>query len=147
MEADLRWIVANGGERDRALARAAEAIRRSGGYHWVGIYDVDDEEIRIAAWTGSELPAHPRFPVTEGLCGAAAASRETVVARDVRLDPRYLTTFGTTRSEIVVPVLSGGRAVGLVDVESERADAFGAVDQVRLERAAAVIEPLWRDPV
>jgi L-methionine (R)-S-oxide reductase len=144
VEADLRWIVANGGERDRALARAAEAIRRVGGYRWVGIYDVDNDEIRIAAWTGPELPAHPRFPASEGLCGAAAASRETVVVGDVRHDPRYLTTFGTTRSEIVVPVISDGRVVGLVDVESDRVDAFGTADQKRLERAAAVIEPLWR---
>ncbi len=39
------------------------------------------------------------FPVTQGLSGAAVASGETVVVGDVSKDPRYLTAFGSTRSE------------------------------------------------
>jgi GAF domain-containing protein len=143
MEADLRRVVAHGGEPERAATRASEAIRRDGGYRWVGIYAVGASDIEILGWAGEGIPGHPRFPVSAGLCGAAVASRATVVAGDVRLDPRYLTTFDTTRSEIVVPILLEGRVVGLVDVESERAHAFGEADRLRLERAAAVLSPLW----
>jgi len=143
MEAELRWIVANGGERDRVAARAAEAIRRAGAYRWVGIYDVDENEIAIIAWSGPQPPAHPRFAVTDGLCGAAVASRSPVVVGDVRRDPRYLTTLGDTRSEIVVPILEPGRVLGVIDVESERPDAFGELDRARLERATALLLPLY----
>ena len=79
------------------------------------------EEIANLAFDGPGAPAHPRFPVTQGLSGAAVASVETVVVGDVRKDPRYLTAFGSTRSEIIVPVVdrAGRKVVGTIDVESE----------------------------
>ena len=68
-------------------------------------------------------------------------SGTTVVVGDVTQDPRYLTTLGTTRSEIVVPVLDPERrqVVGLLDVESDLPDAFGGEDQGRLEACAAAL--------
>ncbi|TMD59922.1 MAG: GAF domain-containing protein [Chloroflexi bacterium] len=144
MEAELRSIVAYAGGRERAATRAADAIRRELKQRWVGIYEVGERDIEIIGWSGGQgLPAHPRFPLTEGLCGAAVAARETIVAADVRLDPRYLEAFGTTRSEIVVPILLDGRVNGLIDVESDRVNAFGEPERSRLERAAAVLSPLW----
>ena len=71
-------------------------------------------------------------------------ARRSVVVGDVAADPRYLTTHTTTRSEIVVPVFSAGAPVGLIDVESERPQAFGEADERLLERCAALISPLWR---
>jgi putative methionine-R-sulfoxide reductase with GAF domain len=63
----------------------------------------------------------------------------------VRSDPRYLTAFGSTISEIIVPVLhpDGGRAVGTVDVESERANAFSQRDREMIEQCAQAALPLW----
>jgi putative methionine-R-sulfoxide reductase with GAF domain len=123
------------------LRAEAERIRRSGDYRWVGIYAVDAAEIRALAWTG-EAPAFPAFPRDRGLCGAAVAARATVSVGDVRSDPRYLTTFGSTRSEIVVPVFADDEPVGVVDVESAEVDAFGDDDRARLEAAAAALAPL-----
>lgn len=53
--------------------------------------------------------------------------------------------MGDTRSEIIVPVLDpdDGRVIGTLDVESQRRGAFGPGDQRALERAAAVLLPLW----
>jgi L-methionine (R)-S-oxide reductase len=139
-------VEASAGPDDRAgrAARVAAVIRRFGGYRWVGIYDVGSDEISVAGWDGPAPPAHPRFARTEGLCGAAVAARTAVVVGDVGSDPRYLTTHASSRSEIVVPVCVGTGVVGLVDVESERADAFGEDDRLLLERCAAAIAPLWR---
>jgi GAF domain-containing protein len=67
-----------------------------------------------------------------------------VVVGDVTKDPRYLTTFGSTRSEIVVPVCDPeGRVTGLVDVESESLDAFGEGDRQALEGCARILAPLF----
>jgi len=125
--------------------RIAAAIRQMGPYRWVGIYDVSPEEIRVIAWSGPDAPAHPRFPASQGLCGAAVQGRTTVAVGDVTEDPRYLTTLGTTRSEIVVPALGQptGPVVGLLDVESELLNAFGEEDRLRLEECAAALRPLW----
>ncbi len=126
------------------VRRIAEVIRAAGGYRWVGIYEVTAEEIGILAWTGAEAPAFPRFPVTRGLAGAAVASRLPVAVGDVRNDPRYLTTFGTTESEMLVPIVDGDAVVGLVDVESERAFAFGDEDLRFVGACARRLLPLFR---
>ena len=132
-------------DRERRAERIAASIRRFGGYRWVGVYDVSDDEIEVVGWDGPAAPTYPRFPRGRGLCGAAVAAGEPVVVGDVTADPRYLTTHTTTRSEIVVPVFREGVVVGLIDVESERGNAFGEGDRQLLERCAAVILPLWRE--
>lgn len=113
----------------------------------MGIYDVGETEIRALAWTGEESPAFPRFPVDQGLNGEAVRSGRIVNVGDVTRDPRYLTAFGTTRSEIIVPVRETGRerVRGTIDVESERTDAFGDEDQSLLARCAEALAPLWRE--
>jgi L-methionine (R)-S-oxide reductase len=73
------------------------------------------------------------------------ASGKTVVVGDVREDPRYLTAFGSTRSEIIVPVLDrvGRKVVGTIDVESEEVDAFLEEDRAALERCAVALAALF----
>jgi len=138
---EIRVALAGDGARDKSLERVAGILRAAGGYRWVGIYDVVGDEIAVAAWSGPGEPAHPRFPVSQGLCGDAVRRGQTVVVGDVTRDPRYLTTFGSTRSEIVVPILApgGGFVVGTVDAESEKTDAFDEEDRRFLESCAAEI--------
>jgi aspartyl/glutamyl-tRNA(Asn/Gln) amidotransferase C subunit len=139
-------VLAEARDRSALAADVADLIRRARGYRWVGVYEVGATQIEALGWSGAGTPAFLRFPVEEGLCGAAAASGETVVVADVRTDPRYLTTFGSTRSEIVVPVRGRDGVVrGLIDVESDAVDAFGAGDRALLERCATALESLWED--
>ena len=139
--AEVRRALEGSGDRAARFKQVAEIIRVAGGYRWVGLYDVSGDEIAIAAWSGPGEPAHPRFPASDGLCGDAVRRRETIVVGDVTKDPRYLTTFGDTRSEIVVPIpdVGTGRPRGVIDVESDHAGAFGPADRALLERCAAEI--------
>jgi GAF domain-containing protein len=130
--------------RNEKARRVAEAIRASRNYRWVGLYDVGSKEIAAIAWTGTEAPVYPQFPVSKGLCGAAVASRVAVVVNDVANDPRYLTTFGSTKSEMIVPVKASVAVVGLIDVESEKLNAFGDGDQRLLENCAQAVVTLWK---
>jgi L-methionine (R)-S-oxide reductase len=92
------------------------------------------------AETGSEPPAYARFPITQGLCGAALDSGKPIIVGDVHKDPRYLPTFHTTRSEIVVPMRNEHRHIlGMLDVESDHLNAFGDEDRDFLERAGGLI--------
>jgi L-methionine (R)-S-oxide reductase len=127
------------------IIRMAESIRQAGDYRWVGIYAVGPEEISVIGWSGPAPPAHPRFRRDRGLCGAAAASGKTVIVEDVTKDSRYLETLDGTRSEMVVPVKrENGDVVGLIDVESDREDAFTPQDLRLLEGYASVVVGLWR---
>lgn len=138
-------VLEGSGDRERKAAGIAGAIRRAGDYRWAGVYEVTEEEIAILAFDGPGAPAHPRFPATQGLSGSAVASGETVVVGDVREDPRYLTAFGSTRSEIIVPVVdrAGRKVVGTIDVESEQVDAFSEEDRAALERCAVALAELF----
>lgn len=142
---EIRNILRSGEARIRKAERIADEIRLAGDYHWVGIYQLEAEEIAILGWSGTGLPAHPRFPVRQGLCGAAVASRSAVVVGDVSTDARYLTTFGSTRSEMIVPVMgpAGTGVIGLVDIESDHPHAFTDDDRAMVERCALSVLSLW----
>ena len=135
-------------ERPLKARQAAELIRQARSYRWVGLYDVSSSEIAAIAWTGTAAPAHPRFPVTQGLSGAAVATRQPVIVQDVTQDSRYLTAFGSTRSEAIFPVAvaESGPIVGTIDVESDRVNAFGAEDEAFLGRCAQILMPIWSWP-
>ena len=142
---ELGRALRSGDGRKATAERIAETIRSAGDYRWVGIYEVSGEEIAVIGWSGPGEPAYPRFPITQGLSGTAVSSGEAVVVGDVTTDPRYLTAFGSTRSEIIVPVIepATGKVVGTIDVESEHKNAFTDVDRATLERCAAAIANLF----
>lgn len=126
--------------RTKEMKKVAEMIRAARDYRWVGIYKVTQKEFVILAGTGNEPPAYPRFPLTQGLCGAVMESRKAIIVGDVRKDVRYLPTFHTTRSEIIIPIVNEHKQiVGMLDAESEKTNAFQAEDRQFLERAAGLI--------
>jgi L-methionine (R)-S-oxide reductase len=132
------------GATEKAV-RIAELVRQAGSYRWVGLYEVTEQEIAAIGWSGPGAPAYPRFPVTQGLSGAAVAARRAVVVNDVTADPRYLTALASTMSEAIVPVLDldTGAVVGTLDVESAERDAFTDADRQALERVAAAVSGLF----
>jgi L-methionine (R)-S-oxide reductase len=143
----LEDIVVTGRNRQASLQEAASLIRSSNNYRWVGLYDVDHAAglVRNICWNGPGAPEHPTFPVTQGLTSAAITQQQIVNVGDVSADPRYLTAFGTTRSEIIVPVFdrAGERVLGTIDVESEEPNAFATDIEELLQACSKVIQPLW----
>jgi L-methionine (R)-S-oxide reductase len=124
-------------EEDRASTAKgiAEAIRASGHYRWVGIYQVnlDTGVVSNIGWSGPGPPSHPSSPITKGVTSRAIASKKMVNIGDVASED-YLTALATTRSEIIIPVLDGrgDRVLGTIDVESERPNASPAQTDSRL---------------
>ncbi|MBS1262625.1 MAG: Free methionine-R-sulfoxide reductase [Calditrichaeota bacterium] len=108
-------------------------------FSWVGIYWVRGDELMLGAWDGPAATEHTRIPVGEGICGLAARTRESVVVDDVDAHPEYLACFPDTRSEIVVPILMDGDAVGEIDIDGDEPGAFGERDVQELERLADAI--------
>jgi L-methionine (R)-S-oxide reductase len=138
-------VLGSGKGHGEKAVQIAELVRQAGSYRWVGLYKVTEQEIAVIGWSGPGAPAYPRFPVTQGLSGAAVAARRAVVVNDVTADPRYLTTFASTLSEAVVPMLDPGTGavVGTLDVESAERDAFTDADREALVRVAAASSGLF----
>jgi putative methionine-R-sulfoxide reductase with GAF domain len=143
----LQEIISRLQDRTQCLQAVADAIRVAGNYRWVGLYDVDYAAgaLRNVVYSGPRAPAYPVFPVTKGLTSAAVAEKRTINVGDVAADSRYLTAFGSTLSEIIVPIFDTSRqwVLGTIDVESEMKNAFGMEVQALLERCADVVSTLW----
>jgi GAF domain-containing protein len=104
-------------------------------YFWTGFYVVDadkPEELVVGPYQGTL--GCLRIQIGRGVCGAAAARRETQVVPDVRAFPGHIACDSRSVSEIVVPVLdAAGGLIAVFDVDSEQPAAFGAVDAVGIE--------------
>lgn len=141
----IRSMAAGSDDRIVKARRLAELVRTLGDYRWVGVYDVGKEAVSIVGWSGPGAPQVATFSVSKGLNGAAIKDKKAVIVGDVRKDKRYLTAFGNTLSEMIVPVLdpAGERVVGTIDVESEEQDAFSDRDREMIEQCAQAALPLW----
>ena len=107
-------------------------------YSWVGIYTLEGDELMLGPYRGKPSP-HTRIPLNQGICGAAASTKETIIVDDVDADPRYLACSLETRSEIVVPIMRGADVLGEIDIDSDKKAAFGPADRELLEAVAALL--------
>src|SRR5437588_11857938 len=138
---DIGAFVLASGCTKKSIKQVAEMIRSARAYRFIAVYKIVKDEFVILAGTGNEPPAYPRFPTSQGLCGAALDSGKPIIVGDVHKDPRHLPAFHTTRSEIVVPMRNNDhrRVLGMLDVESDKLNAFGEEDRQFLERAGGLI--------
>ena len=105
-------------------------------YFWTGFYVVDPakaDELVVGPYQGSL--GCMRIAFGRGVCGAAAALRQTQVVEDVHAFPGHIACDGRSASEIVVPVFDeAGRLIAVFDVDSETKGAFDTTDRTWLER-------------
>ena len=110
-------------------------------YSWTGFYMLDPADpgtLVVGPYVGDPTP-HVRIPVSEGICGAAVATGETVIVDDVHSDPRYLSCSIQTKSEIVVPIYARGKVIGEIDIDSHDPAAFNDRDRLLLEEIAGIV--------
>ena len=102
--------------------------------NWVGFYFFDGTELVVGPFQGH--PACVRIALGRGVCGTAAATRQTQRVADVDAFPGHIPCDSASRSELVVPLYLGERLVGVFDLDSPRLDRFDADDQRGLEALA-----------
>jgi GAF domain-containing protein len=125
------------GERDRT-ANAANlsslVFHALPDLNWVGFYFFDGTELVVGPFQGH--PACVRIAIGRGVCGTAAATRQTQRIADVDAFPGHIPCDSASRSELVVPLFQGERLVGVFDLDSPRPDRFDEDDQRGLEAIA-----------
>jgi GAF domain-containing protein len=106
-------------------------------YDWTGFYRVvGPTTLKIGPYQGGHGCLVIDF--ARGVCGAAARSQRTQLVPDVEAFPGHIACSSSTRSEIVVPVLTPeGRLLAVLDVDSDAPAAFDADDQRELEALCA----------
>jgi L-methionine (R)-S-oxide reductase len=111
-------------------------------YDWVGIYLMGANDVlRLGPYRGEPSP-HTEISLDKGICGSAAREKKTIIVDDVNSDPAYLACSPETRSEMVVPIISGDRVVGEIDIDSDQPSAFSESDREVLEAIATRLAEL-----
>jgi len=142
LDALARIVASPGSPSGRRLAFIRLLQKARPLYTGIYLYRLQGDELVLGEFVGRPTE-HVRIPVGAGICGASAASGSTIVVDDVGADERYIACSLETQSEIVVPIKRGGRYLAQIDIDSDRRAAFGPQDRWLLERAAALIEPLF----
>jgi sigma-B regulation protein RsbU (phosphoserine phosphatase) len=110
------------------LRKIGTLTKRLIDYHRFSILLADDQARTFNAVLSLKQDEHQperdmvRFG--QGIVGAAADLRQTVVAGDVSKDPRYIQANPETRSEMATPLIYRGRVIGVVDFESPQLNYF-----------------------
>lgn len=128
-------VVANLGNVAAVLKMAFPSIS------WVGFYLRKQDELVLGPFQGK--PACVRIRWGKGVCGTAAAKKETVVVPNVHEFPGHIFCDPESKSEIVVPLIRNAEVLGVLDVDSNQFNSFDEVDREYLERLANYLVNLF----
>ena len=106
--------------------------------NWAGFYFVEPASGDLVVGPFQGRPACVRIPIGKGVCGTAAADRQTLVVPDVHEFPGHIACDAASNSEVVVPILAGERLLGVLDLDSPRSARFDAADGRGLEQLVAI---------
>ncbi len=129
------------GETDRIanLANASALLNLAlSNINWAGFYLIRSKELILGPFQGK--PACIHIPLGKGVCGTAALKDETLVVKDVHEFPGHIACDCDSASEIVIPLHSRERVVGVLDIDSPVVARFDAKDEQELNAIAKLIE-------
>src|SRR5712692_11006205 len=133
---------------DEVLQKTAALVKRLIAYEIFGVMLVDETSQRLyhRFTFGYDEGASKdwQIPIGQGITGTAAATGRAVRVADVREDPRYINLIDSVRSELAVPLMVKGQAIGVLDIQSRELDYFTREQQSLLtlmaSRLATAIE-------
>lgn len=131
-------------EEVSVLANTTAALRQAFGWFWIGFYLVKGEQLVLGPFQGDV--ACYRIRHGRGVCGTAWAEACTQVVPDVELFPGHIACSGSSRSEIVVPLIADGIVRAVLDIDSDTLATFDETDRHYLEKLCEKIcDEVYRD--
>lgn len=107
--------------------------------NWAGFYFMDSPtELVLGPFQGN--PACIRIPVGKGVCGTAAATKQTQLISDVHAFDGHIACDAASNSEIVVPIMKNGCVFAVLDIDSPGIGRFDTDDQAGLEALVKCLE-------
>jgi GAF domain-containing protein len=125
------------------LANITAALKEAFGFFWVGFYIKKENQLVLNAFQGPI--ACTRIDFDNGVCGHAYTTKGIVIVPNVDEFPGHIACSSASKSEIVLPVFDKNGEVAMVlDVDSDRLDAFTETDAEGLRKIIEIVEKLIR---
>lgn len=105
--------------------------------NWAGFYLLKNGELVLGPFQGKV--ACVRIKLGKGVCGTAAARRETIVVPNVHEFPGHIACDSASNSEIVVPMVRDATLLGVLDLDSPLLNRFDAEDAKGLEAVVRIL--------
>ena len=106
--------------------------------NWAGFYLMENTTLVLGPFQGKT--ACIRIPLGRGVCGTAALTRQIQVVEDVHQFPGHIACDSASNSEIVIPIHSDGRVVGVLDIDSPVFSRFSPEDAQGLLSLVQILE-------
>ena len=120
------------------MANAVAALKEVFDFFWVGFYVVKGDWLVLGPFQGPV--ACTRIAYGKGVCGTAWKTGEIQIVPNVELFPGHIACSSRSKSEIVLPVKKNGTVIALLDVDSDRLDAFDNIDGRYLEEIVNLLD-------
>jgi GAF domain-containing protein len=134
----LEGLVAGESDAIANMANASALIYETlPDVNWVGFYRNIDGELVLGPFQGR--PACIRMTFDQGVCGAAAKSRQVQRVEDVNAFPGHIACDSASNSEIVVPLIRDGEVLGVLDIDSPKRARFTAEDEAGVVRLGEIL--------
>ncbi len=128
------------GEPDQIanMGNTVAALKEQFGWLWVGFYIVKNSELVLGPFQGPV--ACTRIRKGKGVCGTAWAEKRTLIVPDVENFPGHIACSSLSKSEIVVPLIRESEVWAVLDIDSDRLDAFNDTDKEFLEQITCLLD-------
>ncbi|WP_318246483.1 GAF domain-containing protein [Guptibacillus algicola] len=108
--------------------------------NWVGFYLYEEESDQLVLGPFQGLPACVRIPNGRGVCGTALKEGKTMRVENVHEFPGHIACDAASQSEIVVPIRTTDKIIGVLDIDSPTVGRFDEIDEKYLEKFIATLE-------
>lgn len=112
--------------------------------NWAGFYLFKNNELVLGPFQGK--PACTHIEIGKGVCGTAAKNMATELVKNVHDFPGHIACDSQSNSEIVIPIISENKLIGVLDVDSPKLNRFDEADKINLERFVSLLVKYIRFP-
>ncbi len=133
----LQALVADEPDPIANMANIVSVLKEAFGFFWVGFYRVLGDQLVLGPFQGPV--ACTRIAYGKGVCGTAWKEGRTIVVPNVDKFPGHIACSALSRSEIVVPVVSEGTIIAVLDIDSDQFNTFDEIDSFYLEQICGIL--------
>jgi GAF domain-containing protein len=108
-------------------------------FFWVGFYFLKEKTLTVGPYQGPL--ACQKLEYAKGVCWKSVLDRTSIIVKNVHEFPGHIACDSRSKSEIVIPIVNAKKEViGVLDVDSNKAEAFDEIDEKGLKRIIALLK-------